>query len=71
MIKFLGKSSEKLIFVFSFSFWTYIESTTDIEEQRINHKKTLEDTIKQYEKNIITINEIDKRCNESITSTKY
>ncbi|KYN43350.1 hypothetical protein ALC56_02076 [Trachymyrmex septentrionalis] len=45
------------------------KSTTDLEEQRINHKKMLADTIKQYEKNIVTINEIDKRCNEYITST--
>ncbi|XP_018372595.1 PREDICTED: uncharacterized protein LOC108767316 isoform X2 [Trachymyrmex cornetzi] len=45
------------------------KSTTDLEEQRIKHKKTLEDTIKQHKKNIVAINEIDKRCNEYITST--
>ncbi|KYQ55649.1 26S protease regulatory subunit 6B [Trachymyrmex zeteki] len=46
------------------------KSITDLEEQQINHKKMLEDTIKRYKKNIIAVNEIDERCNECITSTK-
>ncbi|KYN05472.1 hypothetical protein ALC62_03565 [Cyphomyrmex costatus] len=45
--------------------------TTDLKEQQINNKKMLEDTIKQYKRNIIAINEIDKRCNEYITDIKY
>ncbi|XP_050465030.1 uncharacterized protein LOC126858598 [Cataglyphis hispanica] len=44
-------------------------STTNLERQRINHKRMLEDVVKQYGKNIIAINEIDKKCNEDIINT--
>ncbi|GAB1869386.1 Dynein regulatory complex protein 10 [Camponotus japonicus] len=43
--------------------------TTDLERQRINHKRMLENIVKRYRKNLIAINEIDKKCNEDITNT--
>ncbi|XP_077268385.1 uncharacterized protein LOC143900658 [Temnothorax americanus] len=43
--------------------------TTDLERQRINHRNTLEDIVKRYRKNIVAIDDIDKRCNEYVTNT--
>ncbi|XP_067206583.1 dynein regulatory complex protein 10-like isoform X2 [Linepithema humile] len=42
---------------------------TDLEKQRINHKKILENVVKRYKKNVATINKINKRCKEDITNT--
>lgn len=42
-----------------------------MERQRINHRKTLEDIVKRYKKNIVAINGIGKRCNEYVTNIKY
>ncbi|XP_011881058.1 PREDICTED: uncharacterized protein LOC105569311 isoform X2 [Vollenhovia emeryi] len=41
----------------------------DLERQRINHRKMLEDIIKRYKKHVVAIDGIDKRCNEYATST--
>lgn len=54
-----------------FLFFLWAVSTTDLERQRINHKRMLEDVVKRYRKNIVAINEIDKKCNEDITNTTY
>jgi len=51
--------------------FTYAAFTRNIERQEVEHKKDLEDVIKQYKKNIATIDEIGRKCSEDITNTTY
>ncbi|XP_032685897.1 uncharacterized protein LOC116851021 isoform X2 [Odontomachus brunneus] len=47
--------------------------TCDLERQRANHGRMLEDVVKHYKKNIIAINKIHNKCNQDVANitTKY
>ncbi|XP_020282309.1 uncharacterized protein LOC109854035 isoform X2 [Pseudomyrmex gracilis] len=42
--------------------------TRDLEKQRRNHEKLLENVIKQYKKNLAVVVDINKKCNEDMAN---
>lgn len=55
---------------FHFS-WKFIVFTRDLEKQRSNHEKLLENVIEQYNENLAIVDEINKKCNEDMANTTY
>ncbi|XP_014467270.1 PREDICTED: IQ domain-containing protein D [Dinoponera quadriceps] len=47
--------------------------TCDLEKQRADHQEMLENVVKHYKKNVITIDKIDNKCNEDVANitTRY
>ncbi|XP_032685898.1 uncharacterized protein LOC116851021 isoform X3 [Odontomachus brunneus] len=45
--------------------------TCDLERQRANHGRMLEDVVKHYKKNIIAINKIHNKCNQDVANITY
>lgn len=45
--------------------------TCDLERQRADHDKTLENEVKHYRKNIIAIDKIDSKCDQDVANLTY
>lgn len=49
----------------------YTAFTCDLERQRVDHERMLEDVVKRYRKNIIAINKIHNKCNQDVANITY